>query len=357
MKKYMKKISRISIITVLAISILMAYAGSMYFKSSNLEMWADYSAVGSTFHLTDLGSSVYKINITGDASNYGWCIDKGANLYGGQGTVSAESNAYSNTNAREGMSGYLNWLLDNMFRDGGSVTDAEKAVYRANLQSIMNRNGVSGNIDNYTDNQIFYYEQFVIWSFTNNVTGDGAISFPTSDPLYSALKTEAQKNGSYSHSNSSVSVNKDSVQVNSNGSVGPFKVTMSGPASLTSNAGTLYKDAACTSGLANGEIYSGDLYVKVSDTSNVNVTINWNYYTTSATRYSTTGNPGSYRDQDFVMINRTSSSDSITFEQAKSGSYHLNVVKKSASDYDGITDKSKVNLDDKTTVLEAQHSH
>ena len=274
-------------------------------------------------HNVDTGS-VFKIyhhdGTSADYSNAGWCMDKGANLYGygysgGWATVSGEYDAYNTNNAREGSSGSIRWLLDNILRVGNGVSDDEKGFYRNNLQRIV---GSNANIADYSEDRIFEIEQYVLWSFTNNVTGDSAISYPTSDPLFVALKNAAASHSDYS-SDGSVNVNIDTskANVNSNGIVGPFVVSnnklMVLSAKLNNADTTIYTDEACTKTLSRYNEYNGNIYIKAGSTSNVNISFNYGGFDTTAYYYTTTGNPGNYRDQSFIMISREKKSQDVSF--------------------------------------------
>ena len=274
-------------------------------------------------HNVDTGS-VFKIyhhdGTSADYSNAGWCMDKGANLYGygysgGWATVSGEYDAYNTNNAREGSSGSIRWLLDNILRVGNGVSDDEKGFYRNNLQRIV---GSNANIADYSEDRIFEIEQYVLWSFTNNVTGDSAISYPTSDPLFVALKNAAASHSDYS-SDGSVNVNIDTnkANVNSNGVVGPFVVSnnklMVLSAKLNNADTTIYTDEACTKTLSRYNEYNGNIYIKAGSTSNVNISFNYGGFDTTAYYYTTTGNPGNYRDQSFIMISREKKSQDVSF--------------------------------------------
>ena len=274
-------------------------------------------------HNEDTGSvfKIYHHNGTStDNSNAGWCMDKGANLYGygnpgGWATVSGQYNAYDTNNAREGSSGSIRWLLDNILRVGSGVSDDEKGFYRNNLQRIV---GSSANIGDYSEDRIFEIEQYVLWSFTNNVTDDSGISYPTTDPLFVALKNAAASHSDYS-SDGSVNVNIDTsrANVNSNGVVGPFVVSnnklMVLSAKLNNADTTIYTDEACTKTLSRYNEYNGNIYIKAGSTSNVNISFNYGGFDTTAYYYTTTGNPGNYRDQSFIMISREKKSQDVSF--------------------------------------------
>ena len=113
------------------------------------------------YHLVeiDADAGVEKIyHHNGTDTNYGnagWCMDKGANLYGygnpgGYGSVSGEYNAYEKNNAKNPKNaGSIRWLLDNILRTGNDVSLDETEYYINNLQKIL---GNSGDINDYIDN-------------------------------------------------------------------------------------------------------------------------------------------------------------------------------------------------------------
>ena len=99
------------------------------------------------YHNVDIKDGVEKIyHHNGTATNYGnagWCMDKGANLYGygnpgGYGSVSGEYNAYEKNNAKNPKNaGSIRWLLDNILRTGNDVSLDETEYYINNLQKIL----------------------------------------------------------------------------------------------------------------------------------------------------------------------------------------------------------------------------
>ena len=328
----MKRIVKKSIILLLVITMLISILGTiskLFFgknlniatvnEEKNLAIWPS----NSYYTCDDLGNGVEKIHFHGDTTNYGWCMDKGANLYGygytgGYGHVVGEADAYTTNNAKSGAGGSIQWLLDNMLRLGDSVTDDENGWYRNNLQRIL---GNSAQISNYSNDQIFKMEQFVLWHFTNNVTGDTGISYPTSDPLYNALYNAAKAHSNYTTKTNNVSIDKTNAVVNSNSVVGPFVVSNNNVMNLTAKLnGTdtkIYTDAECTQELSKYNDYNGNIYIKVTDQSNVNIVFNISSFNTKAKYYTTAGNPGPYRDQSFLMIEREKHTDSVSFEGEK----------------------------------------
>jgi len=261
----MKRIVKKSIILLLVITMLISILGtiSKFFfgknlniatvnEEKNLAIWPS----NSYYTCDDLGNGVEKIHFHGDTTNYGWCMDKGANLYGygytgGYGHVVGEADAYTTNNAKSGAGGSIQWLIDNILRVGTSATNDENGWYRNNLQRIV---GNSAQISNYSDDQIFKMEQFVLWHFTNNVTSDEGISYPTSDPLYNALYNAAKAHSNYTTKTNNVSIDKNNAVVNSNSVVGPFVVSNNNVMNLTAKLnGTdtkIYTDAECTQELS-----------------------------------------------------------------------------------------------------------
>ena len=286
------------------------------------------------YSLKSLGDDVHKIYFRYDTSNYGWCMKKGANLYGfgsteGYGHVKSESDAYQRNNAKSGYSGSIQWLLDNMYRIGTSVSDDEKGWYRNNLQRIL---GNTAKISNYTDDQIFKMEQFVLWQFTDNVYD---VSLPN-DPLCNALYNTAKNKTTYSSKKSKFSINTSKAKVNySNGVVGPFTLSNNNVVNLTAKNNNqsikIYKDESCTDELSKYNDYNKDVYVKVDDVKNVNIVFSYSAFNTSGHYYETEGNPGRYGDQPFLMITREKYEDSVKFEQSVEGNYHMVIKKRSTA--------------------------
>lgn len=294
------------------------------------------------YHNVDIKDGVEKIyHHNGTATNYGnagWCMDKGANLYGygysgGYGSVSGEYNAYETNNPRDSASaGSIRWLLDNILRTGNDVSDEETEYYINNLQKIL---GNSGNINDYIDNskpdtvdnknelgkydKIHKIEQFVLWSFTDNVTPDSSIGFPTNDPLYKALKDAAENHSDYSSNGyTDVTIDASNAELK-NGVVGPVKITNNKNklilvAAKENNADIkLYTDEACTNELSKYSDINGNVYAKANSTTNVNITFRYGAFNTTAKYYTTTGNGGDYRDQSFLMLSRIITGNEVSF--------------------------------------------
>ena len=112
----MKRIVKKSIILFLVITMLISILGtiSKLFFGKNLNIatvneeknLAIYPS-NDKYSCVDLGGDVEKIHFYQDTSNYGWCMDKGANLYGfgysgGSGRVIGEADAYDKNNAKSG---------------------------------------------------------------------------------------------------------------------------------------------------------------------------------------------------------------------------------------------------------------
>lgn len=303
---------------------------------------AQAASYDNYYHIVEIGDGVEKIyHHNGTATNYGnagWCMDKGANLYGygnsgGYGSVSGEYNAYENNNARNSENaGSIRWLLDNILRTGNDVSAEETEYYINNLQKIL---GNSGNINDYIDNskpdtvdnnnklgkydKIHKIEQFVLWSFTDNVTPDSSISFPTNDPLYIALKTAAENHSDYSgNGTTEVTIDASNAELK-NGVVGPVMITNNKNKLILVAAKEngadikLYTDEACTNELSKYSEYNGNVYAKANSTTNVNITFRYGAFNTTANYYTTTGNPGSYRDQSFLMLSRIITGNEVSF--------------------------------------------
>lgn len=294
------------------------------------------------YHNVDIKDGVEKIyHHNGTATNYGnagWCMDKGANLYGygysgGYGSVSGEYNAYETNNPRDSASaGSIRWLLDNILRTGNDVSDEETEYYINNLQKIL---GNSGNINDYIDNskpdtvdnknelgkydKIHKIEQFVLWSFTDNVTPDSSIGFPTNDPLYKALKDAAENHSDYSSNGyTDVTIDASNAELK-NGVVGPVKITNNKNklilvAAKENNADIkLYTDKDCTNELSKYSDINGNVYAKANSTTNVNITFRYGAFNTEAKYYETTGNGGDYGNQSFLMLSRIITGNEVSF--------------------------------------------
>lgn len=279
----------------------------------------------------------------GTATNYGnagWCMDKGANLYGygnpgGYGSVSGEYDAYETNNPSDSASaGSIRWLLDNILRTGNDVSLDETEYYRNNLQKILRDYGDSGNsvdINDYIDNtkpdkldnkhelgkydKIHKIEQLVLWSFTKNVTPASSID----DPLYKALKDAAEAHSNYSSDGyTNVTIDASNAELK-NGVVGPVKITNNNNklilvAAKENNADIkLYTDKDCTNELSKYSDINGNVYAKANSTTNVNITFRYGAYNTEAKYYETTGNGGDYGNQSFLMLSRIITGNEVSF--------------------------------------------
>lgn len=296
------------------------------------------------YHLVEIDAGVEKIyHHNGTATNYGnagWCMDKGANLYGygnpgGYGSVSGEYDAYETNNPSDSASaGSIRWLLDNILRTGNDVSLDETEYYRNNLQKILRDYGDSGNsvdINDYIDNtkpdkldnkhelgkydKIHKIEQLVLWSFTKNVTPASSID----DPLYKALKNAAEAHSDYSSDGyTNVTIDASNAELK-NGVVGPVSITNNENKLILVAAKEngadikLYTDKDCTNELSKYSEYNGNVYAKANSTTNVNITFRYGAYNTEAKYYETTGNGGDYGNQSFLMLSRIITGNEVSF--------------------------------------------
>lgn len=290
------------------------------------------------YHLVEIDAGVEKIyHHNGTATNYGnagWCMDKGANLYGygnpgGYGSVSGEYDAYETNNPSDSASaGSIRWLLDNILRTGNDVSPDETEYYINNLQKIL---GNSGDINDYIDNtkpdkldnkhelgkydKIHKIEQLVLWSFTKNVTPASSID----DPLYKALKNAAEAHSDYSSDGyTNVTIDASNAELK-NGVVGPVSITNNENKLILVAAKEngadikLYTDKDCTNELSKYSEYNGNVYAKANSTTNVNITFRYGAYNTEAKYYETTGNGGDYGNQSFLMLSRIITGNEVSF--------------------------------------------
>lgn len=324
----------------------------------NNQKWVNlkkYEDVNMIYLRGGTSPSVSKI----DTSNAGWCLAKGKALYGlyytysnGDSTIrdsviTEVLDAYSWNNAKTSYAGSIRWLMDNMVRYPGNTT--ENKYYRENLESVL---GIS--LKNYSNEDIFMYEQYVLWQLTNNASG---ATLPTSNnAFYTKLLEKAKENNKYSSSgklnkSSKLKISKASgFTVTNEGWVGP--ITISGNNSQTnisssisgySGGYTLYKskNASNTNKISDFKSYNGDFYIKLNGTFNVNTKYEMKFsvtkygYTTTGHAFKTKQSVDSYAPQPFLMIER--SSDKVTknveFEYEKNepidGEYSLYFAKKS----------------------------
>ena len=306
-----------------------------------------------------------------DKSNIGWCLKKGAGLYGlgysytGSGEIKdsriqSKSNAYSGSNAKSGNQNKMNWLFDNMVRFGSGVPNEEKKVYRQNLAQIT---GIKELTDSskYSDDTIFKAQQYVLWAYSDN---DSTVAEP-SNTLYTKLKEKADEQGKYTgdgtiqEGNNKIKITKETgYTVTSDGWIGPLKIVGNNKKSkITLSNDKGYKCATYKtkntgeSNIVNLNTYNGTFYIKLNQSllDNTKYTINFTfknsayttkawYYTTNHTTYDSDGNI--YNPQPFLMLERTLSSENVSFtaeyENVISGKYNLNIVKKPKGSTRGV---------------------
>lgn len=237
------------------------------------------SSLGGVYsHYTDtLGEIAIDKNGAG-YWNYrnGYCMRKGAYLYGGQ------TQLYDNGNAYNAVSPQVKWLFDNMVVVFSNNYDdnfnRQMDLYKQNVKSKL---GVD--ISGLTKYQIYEVQQCAIWHFTNGMNdyfGNG-----TQQAYYQALIRNAQSNYS-SNGVANVSISKSAsadkiTQDGDNLIVGPFTIknekntpyifryshfTING---VTKGAGTGAKifQADKTTEIKNNSYsnYSGDIYLVIYD--------------------------------------------------------------------------------------------
>ena len=284
------------------------------------------------------GEDVQKINlctINGgivriDSSVFGWCMKKGAALYGygntgGWGYVKELTENWESSGSDN--SGSVNWLMDNIIRYGNSVDNTEKDFYKNKLNSY----GIS--VNGLDDDQIFTLEQYALWKYTNNHSVNN-------DRLDGKLVSKANANSKYSLNKTEFDIDNSSVKINYSNNiavVGPFNVKNNGFMHITAKANNvnleMFSDANCQNKISEYTNYAGNVYVKVNNpNNNTNIVLSGYEYITTARYYTTTGNPSTDgSNQPFLMIDRAKSQDSKSFNYVVSGSYHINVKKKSTT--------------------------
>ena len=358
----MKIAKKMSIIMIVGIMIAVTAIGIIGKKivnnSYNLKESDNkpLSYVGQGFHagyveqsLIDLikdSNEVLKIHPNNDNSTYGWCMQHGASLKVGSGTISAVEDGYISNNAKSGYNGSIQWLLDNICRIGKDVSADENGWYRNNLQRILDDENVNINVTDrkkYSDDKIFTIEQYVFWSLTNGIGGAPYNPF-SSDPLYIVLKKKAEENKNYnSYRNTNVSINTENAKVNSNGVIGPFELKNNNAVAVTATLNgvytTIYTDENCTQVLKKYNGYNGNIYIKTDDITSVNINFLYKFFNTTARFFRTQGN--GYTNQPFLNIYRTVKEDSVEFKSELKGEYNLSIVKKDQDDENDNNENEK----------------
>ncbi|MCI8486394.1 MAG: DUF11 domain-containing protein, partial [Clostridia bacterium] len=351
----------VSLIVVIAIiTTVFTTKITEFFKNANNEEYLAYNGKKYvSIKSTNTGSAkeVDKIYLreslytTPDTSNTGWCLMKNAGIYGigysgGESIITDRKDAYTNTDyARTGKSGNLKWLYDNMLRLGNNKS--ENDMYRKNLEELTGLN-----LTNYTDDQIFRIEQFLLWSFThNNNQNDVGINYPK-DELYVRLKKKANDNSNYqgNGSENKIILDKESAIVTENGVIGPIKISGNNAKNKVSISNSqkyqykFYKDEDCKNEINNFNTYEGTFYIKLLNTSfeeNVRYNINFDFtnnsYITKAHYYKTEKNVNdSCPPQPFLMLERENKSSNIDldftyYKEIEKGRYNIRVNKESTT--------------------------
>lgn len=354
----MKKTKKISIIIITGIMIALTIIASICkrtFNNSYSLKESDNKALSyvgqgfsagyveqSLINLIGDENEVLKIYPNNDWSTYGWCMQHGASLIVNSGTISAEEDGYISNNAKSGYNGSIQWLLDNIYRIGNSVSADEKGWYRNNLQRILDEEKSDVKIKNYSDDKIFTIEQYVFWHFTKGI--NAPYNPFNSDPLYKVLLKKAEDNKNYTSSrNINVSINTENAKVNSNGIIGPFELKNNNAVSVTATLNgvdtTIYKDENCTQELKKYNGYNGNIYIKTDDITSVNINFSYKFFNTTARFFRTQGN--GYTNQPFLNIYRTVKEDSVEFKSELKGEYNLSIVKKDQDDENDNNENEK----------------
>ena len=370
------KKGKVSIIAVIVIAILASF-GAIYF-ALNVKIKNDIASkiktgeklAGYTYadyvKLEELGNNVNEIYFRKDLGTIyydvaGWCLNKGASLWGyDSGRDSKVTGTYNtNTlyNAKDASSAKsLRWLFDNMVRIGTNVTEEENLMYRKNLQDIT---GVD--LSQMKPEDIFKSEQYVIWQFTQNV--DGTVAIPENDTLAQSLYNKALNRDGYNSDGSiNSSYNKIKIEkgngctVTEDGWIGPLIISGNNAKDISllnikiNDTGVTFnaykekdvKSQNITDGGINENLknnsYNGQFYIKLNQTfeENKNYKIHFDIlntaYSTTAT-YCTTMTDN-LESQPFLIISRDRKQESVPLEfeyykKNATGSYNLKMLKKS----------------------------
>ncbi len=189
-----------------------------------------------------LNTSGYNHNLNGWLGNFvvGGSYKDGYCMYLGNGAPSSVTNrgsAYDwfkdNTSLKYNR---LKWLFDNMVvvfqpindKVYGNDLSNEITMYKKNINLLISKYKLSGNIDSLTEKQIFEVQQCVLWNFINGVDYSKKLS-GSQKSMYTALIKGMNDNETYSSKGTDiVTVSKGSgFKLSDDGKIGPFKLNNS----------------------------------------------------------------------------------------------------------------------------------
>lgn len=230
MRKGNKKIifAILGIIAIVSVIIIAIVSNKMENKSStSTDIGEENPVLASVSIKTKPGykeSDTGEIVIGGSHRN-GFCMKKGASLYGGRDQLYDNGSAY-------GSNAYVNVLYDNIILPFGN--DSSRTFYQTKLEKLVKRYGQNDTYDK-TDWKVFEAEQYAFWHYTN---GTNCPKNQANYKLYNALVNEANyivkaDSNQYGYGQkdlkgqTKVSIDKSNAKIQVSGNnwtIGPFKL-------------------------------------------------------------------------------------------------------------------------------------
>ena len=291
--------------------------------------------------------------VIGGSIRNGFCMKKGASLYGGRDQLYDNGSAY-------GSNAYVNVLYDNIILPFGN--DSSRTFYQTKLEKLVKRYGQNDTYDK-TDWKVFEAEQYAFWHYTN---GTNCPKNQANYKLYNALVNEANyivkaDSNQYGYGQkdlkgqTKVSIDKSNAKIQVSGNnwtIGPFKLnnpcdeffyfdmtditfTENGQNTTIKNFDIVNNGKKVVKGYSDYYGWDGEFYITFSHSFqkgihyNVKLGLNALTYTTTAKIWRN-GNL-----QPVATLTRTPQNHSAEFNMGYSepvGNYHINLSKRSTDD-------------------------
>ena len=359
MKKGNKKIifAILGIIAIVSVIIIAIVSNKMENKSSTSTGIGEENPVLASVSIKTKGGNYIEKDtgeiVIGGSIRNGFCMKKGASLYGGRDQLYDNGSAY-------GSNAYVNVLYDNIILPFGN--DSSRTFYQTKLEKLVKRYGQNDTYDK-TAWKVFEAEQYAFWHYTN---GTNCPKSQANYKLYNALVNEANyivkaDSNQYGYGQkdlkgqTKVSIDKSNAKIQVSGNnwtIGPFKLnnpcdeffyfdmtditfTENGQNTTIKNFDIVNNGKKVVKGYSDYYGWDGDFYITFSHSFqkgihyNVKLGLNALTYTTTAKIWKN-GNL-----QPVATLTRTPQNHSAEFNMGYSepvGNYHINLSKRSTDD-------------------------
>ena len=359
MKKGNKKIifAILGIIAIVSVIIIAIVSNKMENKSSTSTGIGEENPVLASVSIKTKGGNYIEKDtgeiVIGGSHRNGFCMKKGASLYGGRDQLYDNGSAY-------GSNAYVNVLYDNIILPFGN--DSSRTFYQTKLEKLVKRYGQNDTYDK-TDWKVFEAEQYAFWHYTN---GTNCPKSQANYKLYNALVNEANyivkaDSNQYGYGQkdlkgqTKVSIDKSNAKIQVSGNnwtIGPFKLnnecdeffyfnmtditfTENGQNTTIKNFDIVNNGKKVVKGYSDYYGWDGEFYITFSHSFqkgihyNVKLGLNALTYTTTAKIWRN-GNR-----QPVATLTRTPQNHSAEFNDGYSepvGNYHINLSKRSTDD-------------------------